>query len=96
MNGLESHRIDEWLTSAASAFSKAIVSKELTMLDQLLFIDQFMNLVVGNDVHFPTIPDKNVRRIRSDRLKILGYYYIPAETRWTKTPPDTTQSALPS
>lgn len=86
MNDTEKSKYDDWLKRAFSAFSKAITSPELTMFDQLLFVDQYMNLLVENDVHFASIPDKNIRRMRADRLKILGYRYVSVETRWTKSP----------
>lgn len=72
------------LKRTASAFSNALTSVELTLFDQLIFVDQYMNVLVGNDVHSPSIHDKNVRYIRADRLKFLGYRYVSADVRWTK------------
>lgn len=75
---------EDWLEECAAAAKDALGHNELTLLDQLIFVDQYMNVLVGNDVHFPDLDDKNVKRLRSNRLKILGYRWLKDEKRWTR------------
>lgn len=86
---------DRRLKRAVAAFSKKMNSHELTLFDQLIFVDQYMNVLVGNDVHFPSIEDKEIRHIRADRLKLLGYRYIASETRWTRSTEALAQAPSP-
>lgn len=75
---------DDWLNECCTALGDAFSTEALTLLDQLLFVDQYMNVLVGNDVHFPDIDDKNVRRLRSNRLKLLGYRWLKDERHWSR------------
>lgn len=75
---------NDWLEECFTALGDAFNAETLTLLDQLLFVDQYMNVLVGNDVHFPDIDDKNVRRLRSNRLKLLGYRWLKDERRWSR------------
>ena len=80
-------RGDEWLEEACEALRASLTDSGLTLLDQLLFADQYMNLLVGNEVHFNDIGDRHVRRIRAARLKLLGYYWHRDRKRWSKVSP---------
>lgn len=66
----------KWIKEAQSAIEEWIISPNLQIFDQIIFIDQFKNVLVGNDVAFPDIDDIPLKRIRSNRLKVLGYEWI--------------------
>ncbi|WP_431685513.1 hypothetical protein [Hahella sp. NBU794] len=81
----EKKKFDEtWEKEALKAFSRLFSSQQITEFDQALFGDQFDNFRQGMSVMFPDSDDINFKRIRSNRLKLLGYSWQADIKTWIK------------
>lgn len=79
---------DKWLKEAANAFSSLFLSENLTELDSAIFGSEFGNVRSGQSVALLDCDDINFKRIRSNRLKLLGYKWQAESKTWIKNYPE--------
>ncbi len=77
----------KWLGDAAKALSFLLQSEIITELDRAIFGAQAEDIFVGKLVSFPDCEDIHFKRIRSNRLKLLGYTWHAESKRWIKVLP---------
>lgn len=75
----------KWLKEATNAFSTLCLSEYLTELYRAIFGSEFGNVCAGQSVALPDCDDIHFKRIRSNRLKLLGYKWQAESKSWIKS-----------
>jgi len=73
-----------WVTSALEAFESAVLSPDITDLDKVIMKGQLSRVKQGVSVSFPDSDGKDIKVIRSSRLKLLGYRWNAGDRSWSK------------
>jgi hypothetical protein len=88
---IESDKIDhinkmssKWVREATIAFGNLFKSELPTELDKALLGDQYSNLIQDKTIVFEDSSDTDFKRIRSNRLKLLGYSWKSDIKSWIK------------
>lgn len=77
-------REGKWLQEATNALSSLLSSVSITELDRAIFGSQVENVSAGQLVALPDCVDIEFKRIRSNRLKLLGYQWQAESKSWIK------------